>query len=546
MVAERTTELTQANKEIKDILDNMSQAIFTIDSDLKFNAQHSKFAFDIFGNITFSDRSLLDIFFQYNEQQKDRSNLETWLQKVFSVSETSWENLEALQPVREIKIDAKNKKGQDVVKYIEVGFQPITDLDSQDRLSKLMVIVQDITVKKDLELQIEKKQKEYKDNIDQIVEIINMDQELFEDFIKECKEQIASFEPKLIELKDDKENIELVNELFRIMHTLKGNARIFNLERIAGEAHAIENTFSAIRKGQVVMTDEILDETFKNLDKFNVLFNETLEIYNKIVRGKDSGTGKTTGEEGQKTENEVIKVKVYDLDKLARLLSDVDRFVSEDLSEFANKGKMEVIEKLLKESEILLKDLRKIAIGKLFTRFPRMVRELSMEVGKKVKFKTKGDGIEIDRNIFDKIADPMIHLIRNSLDHGLENPVDRTALGKVEEGTLEVNVSSIGKELTIEICDDGKGLDVDKIKAKAVKNGLISADRAMVISEQEAVNLIFAPGFSTSDKVSDISGRGVGMDVVRTFVEEKLKGIVLLESKKNQGLKVTLKVPLTV
>lgn len=545
-VAQRTLELSRSNKEIKDILDNMSQAIFTIDEDLKFNPQHSRFAYEIFGNIDFADKNLLEMFFKDEEQKKDKENMQAWLKKVFEEDDISWENVKALLPVKEVKIKALNGKGQNITKFIQVDFQPIKD--DNDGFTKLMVIVQDITDKKALELEIENKEKEYKDNINQIVEIIRMDQELFEDFIKECNDQMLNFEPKLIELKDHKENSELVNDLFRIMHTIKGNAKIFNLERIAGEAHAIENIFSSIRKGEAVMTDELLDDTFKKIDHFNILFKETLEMYNKIINSKNTDAGKPSSDGIQNIESNIIKVKVEQLDKLTEMVDKVDSLVLENVRESMTKlmdsQKIEQIESLLKEMMKQLQELRRITMGKLFNRFPRMVRDISTELGKKVKFIAKGDNIEVDRNIFDRIADPLIHLIRNSLDHGIEKPEERISLGKPEEGVIEVNVSSTDSELLVEIHDDGKGLDVDRIKAKAVTKGLITPEKALNMTDDEAVNIIFLPGFSTSENVSDISGRGVGMDVVRTFVEEKLHGTVQLESKKNQGLKVILKVPM--
>ena len=545
-VAERTVELSQSNKEIRDILDNMSQAIFTIDEDLNFNSQHSKYAFEIFGKLSFAGENLLEVFFKNEDQQNDKKNMHAWLKKVFEDNDIIWENIEALQPVREVKIKSLNEKGKSVAKFIQVEFQPIKD--DNFRFTKLMVIVQDITEKKSLEEEIENKEKEYKDNINQIVEIIKMDQELFQDFIKECSDQLLNFEPKLIELKDNGENGELVNDLFRIMHTIKGNARIFNLERIAGEAHAIENIFSSIRKGESVMDDELLDDTFKKIDHFNTLFKETLDIYNKIINSKNTDQGKLRKEDGQSAESEVIKVKVEQLDKLTEMVGRIDCLALENIRDSATKAldsqKIEQMESLLKDMMKHLQELRRITIGKLFNRFPRMVRDISNELGKKVKFVATGDNIEVDRNIFDRIADPLIHLIRNSLDHGIEKPEERISMGKPEEGVIEVIVSSTNSELLVEINDDGKGLDVDRIKAKAVTKGLITPEKALSMTDDEAVNMIFLPGFSTSENVSDISGRGVGMDVVKTFVEEKLRGTVMLESKKNKGLKVTLKVPM--
>jgi two-component system, chemotaxis family, sensor kinase CheA len=534
-------------KEVQDILDNMSQAIFTIDEDFKFNEQYSKFAYDIFGNIQFAERSILDVFFPNEDQKTIRESMAAWLTRVFASLGTKWENLEALQPIREIAIKQKITDLKYNVKYINIDFQPVIDIvgiGQKEEITKIMVIVQDITEKKVLELEMGKKEQEYKDNINQIVEVIKMDQELFQDFINECKESLANFEPTLIALKDDKQNAGYINDLFRIMHTIKGNARIFKLERIAGEAHSIENIFSSIRKGEAVMDDELLSESFKKLDYFNTLFNETLDIYNKITAGKGPDTGETRATERLKDENEVVKVKVLEVNKLTELINNANIILSEDVSKL-DPDKLTALENILKETKGQLRSMSKISIGKLFTRFPRMVRDTSIELGKKVKLVIKGDNIEVDKSIYDKISDPLIHILRNSLDHGLEIPADRVQLGKPEEGIIELNTWLTDSELVVEIIDNGRGLDLDKIKAKAVKKGLIAPEAALNMTDSEATELIFLPGFSTNERVTDISGRGVGMDVVKTSIEKNLNGSVHLESQMNKGLRTTLKVPLS-
>ena len=268
------------------------------------------------------------------------------------------------------------------------------------------------------------------------------------------------------------------------------------------------------------MTEELLDGTFTELDRFNSLFNETLDIYDKISRGKSADLGKTRTDERQKEESEIIKVRINEINRLSELIKKADRLVVGDVSGlnygYSDKAKREEFESILKETEKQIISLKKISLNRLFTRIPRMVRDISIQLGKKVKLVTGGDDIEVDKNIFDKIGDPLIHILRNSLDHGIERPEERILMGKPEEGTIELHSSLTDSELLVEISDDGKGLDIDKIKAKAVKKGLITPETAFEMSDNEAVNIIFMPGFSTNDRVTDISGRGVGMDVVKT------------------------------
>jgi two-component system chemotaxis sensor kinase CheA len=233
---------------------------------------------------------------------------------------------------------------------------------------------------------------------------------------------------------------------------------------------------------------------------------------------------------------------------LAELIRRADKLIMEEVSPIvaSNLGtaKLAEIQNLFTETEKQFKIIRKVALGKLFARLPRLVRDLSTELGKKVRLNIQGDNIEIDKNIFDKLSDPIIHILRNSLDHGIEKPEERILLGKPEEGTINLTAGLSSTELLVEISDDGQGLDIEKIKAKAVKRGLLIPEKALYLSDQEAVNLIFSPGFSTSDQVNTISGRGVGMDIVKITIEETLKGNVSLSTQKNRGLKIRLAIPL--
>lgn len=542
-VRQQTVEISLINKEISDILDNISQAIFTIDREYAINPQYSKFAVNLFGNVQLAGRNILEVFFPIDNQMAERNQLHAWLQQVFELdSLESWNNLKSAQPVREISFRIKNESGFEVTKFIQIDFQPIvstTPGDYRETVTKIMVIAQDITERKTLELEIEKKDKEHKDNINQIVEIIKLDRELFQDYIDECKEHLVEFEPKLIQLKDDRSNMDLVNDLFRIMNTIKGNARNFKLERIENEAHNVENILNTIRKNEKVMTDELLDEIFKRLDRFNEIFNSMLDIYNKVSQGKALDTGKTRSGERQRDESEILKVRVQEIDRLAGLFKQMETIAA------GIKGvQTSELQNLLEQAGKQFRVIRKINLGKLFVRIPRLVRDLSHELGKKVHINIKGDQIEVDKNIFDKLSDPIIHLLRNSLNHGIEKPEERIALGKPEEGTIQLEANLYESSLVVEISDDGKGINLEQIKAKAVKRGLLTPEMALEISDPEAINLVFTPGFSTSDQVNAISGRDVGMDVVKNTIEETLGGNIELITHPMQGLKVRLTIPL--
>ena len=186
--------------------------------------------------------------------------------------------------------------------------------------------------------------------------------------------------------------------------------------------------------------------------------------------------------------------------------------------------------------------IRMVPINQIFSRFPRVVRDLCKDLDKKVNLVIEGEDTELDKSVVEDLLDPIMHCVRNSLDHGIENPTDRLKNGKNDEGTLLLKASNEGNMIVIDIIDDGRGIDVNKVKNKAIERGIIHPNK--VLSDQEAYQLIFEPGFSTADKISSVSGRGVGLDVVKTQIE-KLKGSVVVTSEPNKGTKFSIRLPLT-
>jgi two-component system chemotaxis sensor kinase CheA len=186
--------------------------------------------------------------------------------------------------------------------------------------------------------------------------------------------------------------------------------------------------------------------------------------------------------------------------------------------------------------------VRMLPISSIFNRFPRMIHDLGQQLGKKVELRMSGEHTELDKTVLEKIGDPLVHLIRNAVDHGIEMPEKRRAAGKVEHGTIELNVYHKGGNVIVEVSDDGGGLNRDRILAKARERGLVAPEEEL--SEEQVMNLIFAPGFSTAEKLSDVSGRGVGMDVVRRNINE-IGGHVQIYSNVEHGSTVRIRLPLT-
>lgn len=187
---------------------------------------------------------------------------------------------------------------------------------------------------------------------------------------------------------------------------------------------------------------------------------------------------------------------------------------------------------------------RMMPIESVFNRFPRVIRDLAQKLDKDVRLELTGGETELDRSVIEVIGDPLLHILRNSLDHGLETPEQRTAAGKPAQGVIRLSARHQENHIVIEIVDDGRGINVDRVRKKAIENGLVTADAAERMSDKEALQLIFASGLSTAAEVSEVSGRGVGMDIVRSNLQ-KLGGIIDLETTLGEGTRTTLRLPLT-
>lgn len=254
----------------------------------------------------------------------------------------------------------------------------------------------------------------------------------------------------------------------------------------------------------------------------------------------------------------MVKVDIARLDELMNLVGElvIDRGrlgqVLREMSErFGNDAALEHLAEITQHLSRLSDDLqeqvmlsRLLPVEHVFNRFPRMVRDLAHRNGKSIRFAMEGEQTGLDRSVIDEIGDPLLHLLRNAVDHGVETPEDRTAAGKPAEATILLSARHEENQIVIEVTDDGRGVNPEKVRAAAVRKELLSAEAAARLSDDEAVNLIFAPGFSTAEKVTDVSGRGVGMDIVRTNIE-KINGAVHVSSRVGVGTTFTIKLPLT-
>jgi two-component system chemotaxis sensor kinase CheA len=267
---------------------------------------------------------------------------------------------------------------------------------------------------------------------------------------------------------------------------------------------------------------------------------------------RDSGaeTARAQATEAVKRTGRTVRVDIGRLDKLMNLVGElvIGRARIERL---AMEAKLKAFEEPLSqlgrisgEIQELVTKLRMVPVSFVFDRFPRLVRDLSKNMGKEVRLTIEGKETELDRTVIDEIGDPMVHLIRNCLDHGIERPEDRKSMGKSREGEIYIAAYQEGNGVIIEVRDDGKGIDPAKIRAKALEKGIINRDEAQSMTDEELIRLVLLPGFSTAEEVTDLSGRGVGMDAVKSKVES-LGGQFQIESKVGEGTRVLIRLPLT-
>ncbi|MCQ2924078.1 chemotaxis histidine kinase/response regulator CheAY2 [Helicobacter pylori] len=513
-------------------------------------------------------------------------------------------------------------------------------------------------------------------------------QEIMEDFLIEAFEMNEQLDQDLVELEHNPEDLDLLNRIFRVAHTIKGSSSFLNLNILTHLTHNMEDVLNRARKGEIKITPDIMDVVLRSIDLMKTLLVTIRDTGSDTNNGKEneieeavkqlqaitsqnlegaketSGAKETPKEEAKEEVKEKAKEEVKanktptaenpasdnpladepDLDyanmsteeveaEIERLLNKRQEADKERRAQKKQEAKQEVTptkeppktetpkapkteakakadteenkalsigveqtvrvdvrrldhlmnligelvlgknrliriygdveerydgEKFLEELNQVVSSISAVTtdlqlavmktrmqpVGKVFNKFPRMVRDLSRELGKSIELIIEGEETELDKSIVEEIGDPLIHIIRNSCDHGIEPLEERRRLNKPETGKVQLSAYNEGNHIVIKISDDGKGLDPVMLKEKAIEKGVISERDAESMSDREAFNLIFKPGFSTAKVVSNVSGRGVGMDVVKTNIE-KLNGIIEIDSEVGVGTTQKLKIPLT-
>jgi len=450
---------------------------------------------------------------------------------------------------------------------------------------------------------------------------------IIQEFMVEAKEIVGGLDSNLVKLEKDPGNLNLLNEIFRGAHTLKGAAGFLGFNELMRLTHKMEDVLNKLRKGELAVTSDGMDILLESIDVLKLTLNDIIDrqqgrtdtsgIISRLetmlnpaktdISQADSAanaapanenqsaeckqsestpknpqpsarTGETIGVGEKSAQNKpaptaaatarqkdfsikgesTIRVDVKRLDNLVNMVGELvlgRNALIQQLGIFQAKmeGQSDIeqlsqvatqLNFITTELHTAIMKMRMLPVGNVFSKFPRMVRDLSRDLGKQIDLLITGEETELDKSVLEEISDPLIHLIRNSIDHGIETPEERTRKGKSPKGSIKLSAYQEGNNIIIEVIDDGRGMDIEAIKKKAIERNLVSHEEAAKLSEKELLSFIFLPGFSTAQKTTDISGRGVGMDVVRTNIE-KLKGTIDLATKLGEGTKITIRLPLT-
>jgi two-component system chemotaxis sensor kinase CheA len=437
--------------------------------------------------------------------------------------------------------------------------------------------------------------------------------ELLRDFLTETNESLDTVDVELVRFEREPDNAKILDNIFRLVHTIKGTCGFLGLPRLEALAHAAETLMGKFRDGTMpanaeavtlilatidrikqildalereqtepqggdldlidslhriakegttpppnvgTLTPQVLERPLRPgevpLDELERAFRETEVEPIKLKQPAPSAADENASDEkgDARVASQSIRVTVENLEHLMTMVSELVLTRNQLLeivrrhedSEF--KGPLQRLSNVTAELQEGVMKTRMQPIGNAWQKLPRIVRDLANELGKHIELEMQGADTELDRQVLDMIKDPLTHMVRNSADHGLETPAERRAAGKPEKGTIRLSAYHQGGHIVIEIADDGRGLNSERIKAKAVAQGLATEADVEKLTEAQVQKFIFAPGFSTAAKVTNISGRGVGMDVVRSNIDQ-IGGTIDVKSISGVGLTFTIKIPLT-
>ena len=372
----------------------------------------------------------------------------------------------------------------------------------------------------------------------------------------EALEHVEIMNNALLTLEEKPNSKEHLDLIFRSAHTIKGMAATMGYEQTKVLCKNIENIFDKIRKKESELTPQLASVIFKGIDSLQQMINDLekkidLDSLISLLENPEENKKLESLEPVSQIQLPTINVKMSDLDSLVNLVGEliISKMKLENSLDNYNpiKSKTALLDlgRLVTDLQYQSLKLRLVPIDTIFSRVQRVVRDTSNQLDKKINLQLEGAKIELDRTVLNSITDPLLHILRNCVDHGIESLTERKESHKPESGTIKVIASHVGEQVVIKIEDDGRGIDVERLKEKAVENGILSQEQANEISDDKALDLLGTPGLSTAKEVTDISGRGVGMDVVISKVRE-VGGNLKISTVKGKGTTMMLLIPLSV
>ena len=440
-----------------------------------------------------------------------------------------------------------------------------------------------------------------------------LDPAMIQEFLTESEELLQGMDQDMVTLESTPHDAELLNRIFRALHTIKGTSGFLKFEPVVRLSHRAEDVLNALRRGEVQLSRRMMDALLAARDQLghmlsdiragglqqysiDSLLAELAAIQKPIAAAEQlpstpsasanspaaevssapathpiqtpgaSATGlpvpasqKPDVNPAADSGDATMRVNVRKLDDLINLIGELvlerNRLAQLSRDCMARRLALEDLDSVLSQSAARLSFIteelqtaglktRMIPVDAVFRKFPRLVRDLAHNLQKEVELEVRGQDTEIDKTMVELVGDPLVHLVRNSLDHGIEMPEVRASAGKPRHGTIRLEARQEGDQIIIMVADDGAGIEPDRVLRKAIEKGLVTADRARQLSNREIMDFIFLPGFSTAEKVNDLSGRGVGMDVVRSNLK-RMNGSIQLDSVPGKGTTVKLRLPLT-
>jgi len=397
------------------------------------------------------------------------------------------------------------------------------------------------------------------------------DQEYRELFMAEALEYYDAMSRHLSELERNPQDTAALNELFRLMHNLKANARAMGFVDMGEVAHKMETLFGQIRGQERTFTGSLVPMTFAAVDVLGNMIRAVgageesgeahalLDNLERLIQGEEPAqaapeqtTEEADADAGRKLElSDLVYIPVKKLDKLLNLVGELvidrDRILTL-AAELGNPALQITAQHLFRISDDLqysVMDVRLVGAGVLLNKFPRVVRDVAAAENKQVELSLAGQDVQIDRNVLQLITDALLHIVRNGVSHGLEDAATRVAAGKPPVGQLRISALTERDDVLIQIQDDGRGIDTEAVRKKAIRKGVVTAEAAALLDEEGVWMLLFEAGFSMADKITDISGRGVGLDVVKLAIDS-LGGRLRVNSELGKGTTFTLVLPTSI